>query len=57
MLFNYWLTDSVLKAKRPKIQRMRRPVAAEAAHTGANANSSDKSAMLSHNGNVTIQTH
>ena len=27
MLFNYWLTYSVLKAKRPKFQRMRPPTA------------------------------
>ena len=31
MLFNYWLTYSVLKAKRPRFERMRVPTSAEAA--------------------------
>ncbi|DBB07632.1 TPA: hypothetical protein ACH3X3_009067 [Trebouxia sp. C0006] len=51
MLFNYWLTYSVLKAKRPKFQRMRRPVTAEVADTGAIASSSDESALSPYNGN------
>ena len=29
MLFNYWLTYSVLKAKKPKFERMRAPTATE----------------------------
>ena len=29
MLFNYWLTYSVLKAKKPKFERMRVPTIAE----------------------------
>lgn len=29
MLFNYWLTYSVLKAKKPKFERMRAPTSAE----------------------------
>ena len=29
MLFNYWLTYSILKAKKPKFERMRAPTSAE----------------------------
>ena len=50
MLFNYWLTYSVLKAKRPKFQRMRLPVVSEAT-TDKENDSAEASAVPLHNGN------
>ena len=48
MLFNYWLTYSVLKAKRPKFQRMRQPVSAEMTHEES---STQMTAVPPHSGN------
>ena len=52
MLFNYWLTYSVLKAKRPKFERMRAPTISELTQEGESSlEDVDESGVPSFNGN------
>ena len=51
MLFNYWLTYSVLKAKRPKFQRMRAPTFIEAEEGKQAAEPAETAAQGAYHGN------
>ena len=51
MLFNYWLTYSVLKAKRPKFQHMHSPVITEVEEEQEEDKPKEKPAQSSYNGN------
>ena len=51
MLFNYWLTYSVLKAKRPKFQRMRAPALMEAEEDKQAGKPVETDAQGAYNGN------
>lgn len=51
MLFNYWLTYSVLKAKRPKFQRMRAPSEVAAEEEQQAEKQAETAAASSYNGN------
>ena len=50
MLFNYWLTYSVLKAKRPKFEHMRAPTSADVAKESDTSAEEGSAAVYNGNG-------